>query len=207
MTLPRSLLHNWMYQRENNMENNNNWSKTILSVYKFLPRVTYAFDKLVKSRAYNSFATSAYNLGFNDIMNVANSIINLTQRKNNLINIKVISDKALKSIDKTSAKILIFKYFNNKKSAEIAQILNICNRTYFRKLNVALTHFTYALTKLGYNSYKLQQMLKCEKWIMSVYNTYSTCDDKSMENILDSVEFRNKFQKTLMCEFKKARVG
>ena len=111
------------------MENNNNWSKTILGVYKYLPRVTLAFDKLVKSRAYNSSATSLYNLAFNDIMNVANSIINLTQRKNNLINLKVIIDKTLKSIDLTSARILIYKYFDNKKSAEIAKMLNVCNRT------------------------------------------------------------------------------
>ena len=189
------------------MENNNNWSKTILGVYKYLPRVTLAFDKLVKSRAYNSSATSLYNLAFNDIMNVANSIINLTQRKNNLINLKVIIDKTLKSIDLTSARILIYKYFDNKKSADIAKMLNVCNRTYFRKVNSALTHFTYALARQGYDSFKLFQMLKNEKWIMSVYNTYSACEDIGMENIMDSVEYRNKFQRALMCEFKRARVG
>ena len=194
-------------QRENSMENNNNWSKTILGVYKYLPRVTLAFDKLVKSRAYNSSATSLYNLAFNDIMNVANSIINLTQRKNNLINLKVIIDKTLKSIDSTSARILIYKYFDNKKSAEIAKMLNVCNRTYFRKVNSALTHFTCALAKQGYDSFKLFQMLKNEKWIMLVYNSYSSCQDSGMENIMDSVEYRNKFQRTLMCEFKRARVG
>ena len=31
---------------------NNNWSKTILGVYRYLPRVSYAFDRLVKTRAY-----------------------------------------------------------------------------------------------------------------------------------------------------------
>lgn len=185
---------------------NNNWSKTILGVYRYLPRVTYAFDKLVKTRAYNSSATSSYNLAFNDVMNIANSIINLTQRKNNLINLKLIIDKTLKSIDTTSAKILVFKFIDGKKSADIAKLLNVCTRTYFRKVNLALSHFSKALSKLGYSTFKLENMLKDERWIMEVYHTYSSQRINETENIMDSIEFRNKFQKSLICEFKKARV-
>ena len=33
---------------------NNIWGKTILSVYKYLDRVSQAIDKLVKQNAFNS---------------------------------------------------------------------------------------------------------------------------------------------------------
>ncbi len=189
-----------------NMKNNTNWSKTLLGIYRYLPRVTYAYDNLVKSRAYNSSATNSFLLGFNDIMKVANTIINLTERKNNLINLKVLTDKVLCDIDLSSAKILVMKFIDGKKSNEIANLLHLGKRTYFRKLNFALESFANMLTRLNYTDYKLENMIKDEKWILRLYNSYSNRKINQTENIMDNFYFRSKFQRNLMYEIKKVGV-
>lgn len=184
---------------------NNNWSKTILGVYRYLPRVTYAFDRIVKTRAYNSGCCSSTNLSFNDVMNVTSTILDLTERKITLINLKLIIERALKNMDTKLAKILIFKFIDGKKSVDIAERLGVCLRTYFRKINTALTSFSKSLARLGYNEQKLFDMLCGEKWIMEVYYGYNEGDATLSDNILDNVEFKNKFKKNLMFEFR--RVG
>ena len=183
---------------------NNNWSKTVLGVYRYLPRVSNAFDRLVKTRAYNSGFVSSTST-FNDVFSVTNAILDLTERKITLINLKLITEKALKMIDKNHAKLLIFKYIDGKKSTEIADKFGYCIRTYFRKLNLALNSFSKALTRLGYTSDKLFKMLKTEKWILEVYNSYCQTEEQT-ENILENLEFKNKFKKHLMFEFKKVGV-
>ena len=180
---------------------NNNWSKTVLGVYRYLPRVSNAFDRLVKTRAYNSGYVSS-NSSFNDVFNVTTAILDLTERKITLINLKLIIEKALKMIDKNYARLLIYKYIDGKKSTEIAEKFGFCLRTYFRKINSALTSFSKALTRLGYGDEKLFKMLKNEKWILDVYNSYFQTDDQT-DNIFDNQEYQNHFKKHLMFEFKK----
>lgn len=182
---------------------NNNWSKTILGVYRYLPRVSYAFDRLVKTRAYNSGYCTSYNTSFNNVLNVTSTILDLTERKITLINLKLLTEKALKSMDNKLARMLISKFIDGKKSTEIAEKFKICLRTYFRKINLALESFYKALCRMGYNDEELYHMLKNEKWIMEVYYGYEKQIECQTENILDNLEFRNKFKQNIMFEFKK----
>ncbi len=181
---------------------NNNWSRTLLGVYRYLPRVTYALDKIVKTRAYNSSYMSLNNIAFNNVMNVANTILDLTERKVTLINLKLIIEKALRSMDAKSARILILKFIDGKKSAEIADSFKICLRTFFRKVNSALDSFTKALSRIGYTEDKLQEMLKNEKWIIETYNKYSK-NVFNTENFADSYELHSQIKNNIIMEFKK----
>lgn len=177
---------------------NNNWSKTILEVYRYLPRVTYAYDNIIKTRAYNSAYSSSSNTSFNNVLNVANSILNLSERKITLINLKLIIEKALKNIDRKLARMLILKYIDGKKSVEIAEKFNICLRTFFRKINIALDSFTKALVRIGYTQQKISIMLQKEEWIKEVYNSLQE-DTNNIENF----EFKKQIKASLILEFKK----
>ena len=181
---------------------NINWSKTVLGVYRYLPRVTYAFDKIVKTRAYNSFYGSSNNPGFNDVMNISNAILDLTERKITLINLKLIVEKALKSINSELAKILVLKFIDGKKSTEIAEKFGFCLRTFFRKINTALVSFKKALNRLGYDDLKLFDMLKNEKWILEVYRAYES-ENWESDNLIDNVDFEDKIKNKIMFEFKR----
>lgn len=181
---------------------NYNWSKTLLSVYRYLPRVTYALDKIVKTRAYNSYYVSSNNVAFNDVMNVANTILNLTDRKITLINIKLIVEKCLYQIDKKMARILVLKFIDGKKSVEIADKFNVCLRTIFRKINTALESFSKALCRNGYDDGALYNLLKNEKWILSTYQKQKT-DLNKADNFEDACLLHTEIKNNIILEFKK----
>ena len=183
--------------------NNNNWSKTLLSVYRYLPRVTYAIDKIVKTRAYNSSYSTTNNISFNNVWNVANTILDLTERKITLINLKLIIEKALHSMDENSARILILKFIDGKKSNEIANLFNICLRTFFRKVNTALESFSKALIRMGYTNDKLLNMLKNEKWIMETFNKSEKETINNTENFADNYELHSQIKNSIILEFRK----
>lgn len=174
------------------------WSKTILNIYRYLERVSNAIDKIVMSRATNSFYTSSSNMAFNGVWNVSQDIINLTNRKVNLINLKLIIEKALSCIDENLAKVLIMNFVEKRTCYECAEILNVSIRTYFRKLNKALTSFSMALSRNKYDETYFDNMLESENWILEIKN-------KITKN-QDIFEMNNKFAKKICCDLKKNKI-
>lgn len=149
---------------------NNNWGKTILYIYKYLERITEGIDKLVEREALNSYYYNSTR--DNDVSIVAGKIIELTERKKRLINIKVLTEKSLKSIDSLLAKVLIGKYIDEDICEEIALRLNLPMRTFFRRLSQAEDMFSNALSRFGFNDEKLNKYLQGENWIIDVYENF-----------------------------------
>lgn len=182
---------------------NTNWSKTILGSYKYLERMSDAIDKMVKAKAFNSFYASNSSNGLGDVMSISTSILNLTERKITLVNLKILTEKALKSMDNTLARILILKFIDCKKSEEIAERFGFCLRTYFRKVNEGLESFYKALTRLGYCELKLKNILKNENWILDLFSSYQNVEKSKIDNILESKDFQNKFKKSIILDLKR----
>ncbi len=161
---------------------NNNWSKTVLQVYRYLPRITRTYDKLIMSKALNSQFTNSTNINFFSTETVADAIINLSQRKITLINLKLLIEKALKSIKPSLARLLILKFIDGKRCIDLADRLGICLRTVFRKINTALNSFSLALKRLGYTEEIIEKMLISEKWIAQVHKQFAKSDLSLIEN-------------------------
>ncbi len=145
-------------------------AKTILMVYRYLDRIADAIDRLVERRALNSFYMSGFGCKDNNISNVAQYIIDLSDRKVKLINLKVLTEMALENCPILHSQILIEKYMDNDKTLVIASRHNLSERTYFRRLNQALSNFSTTLEKLGFSENKLLEYISSEKWIIEVYN-------------------------------------
>ncbi len=148
--------------------NSNIWSKTILSIYPYLSKIADTIDRVVERRALNSFYVSSVDYGKNDTLSVVNKLIELSERKVVLINLKVLVDKCLRSIDRTMARVLIAKYISKKKGKDITEFLGIPERTFYRKIKEGETAFYEALEKEGYDEKKLEVFLKDEEWIFDV---------------------------------------
>lgn len=144
------------------------WSKTILSIYPYLSGIADAIDKVVERRAINSFYVSSVDCGKNDTLSVVNKLIELADRKIVLINLKVLVDKCLRSIDRTMAKVLIAKYISRKKGKDGSLFLGIPERTYYRKVKEGEAAFGEELKKQGYDDKKLEEFLKGEEWIFEI---------------------------------------
>ncbi len=160
----------------------NEWAKTLLYVYKYLDRVTEGIDKLIMQKALNSFYVRGDRKAENAVMAVADKIIDLSARKNRLINIKVLADKSLCSIEKNLAQILIERYMDNDDAEMISCRHNLNVRTYFRRLYKAEVDFSRAMTRLGFSNERLLKYLEHEKWILEVYGKFKNEREDICEN-------------------------
>ena len=70
--------------------NTNIWAKTILSSYRYLERIAGAIDKMVESSGINSRDMSGVAFSNNNILSLAEKMIDLSERKVKLINLKVL---------------------------------------------------------------------------------------------------------------------
>ena len=150
----------------------NQWGKTLLYTYKYLPRITDAIDKMVDRTALNSFYYYDNNQKDNGVLAVSEKMLGLIQRKSRLINIKVLVDNALLGCESLYGQILIEKYIDNDTAEDIAQRHKLNIRTYFRKLELAETDFYSNIVKRGFDEKKLNEYLEEEKWILEVYQNF-----------------------------------
>ena len=150
---------------------NNTWAKTILYVHKYLERITEGIDKLVEREAMNSYYYNSTR--DNDVAKVANRIIELTERKKRLINLKVLIEKGLKDISSVQSQILIARYINQQPCESIAERFEMPMRTFFRRLAQSEDSFSNTLSRYGFNEEKLTDYLKGENWIFDVYESFN----------------------------------
>lgn len=141
------------------------WSKTLLTCYCCLEKISDAIDHLVYLNSINSSKMNT------DAFSCVNKILELTERKKSIINLKVITENALSQIEPMNARILILRYFDKVKTENCAKILNLSKRTYFRKLKSAIDSFSCKLNSLGYTTQKINSLTKNEIWINDLYNS------------------------------------
>lgn len=146
------------------------WTKTLLGVYRYLEKISDAIDKIVLKSAINSSNILGYNYHKNNVLSISQKIIDLSERKVTLINLKVLIECVLQKISDKDAVLLIEKYIDNTKIRVLAEKYNVSIRTIFRKINSAELEFSRKLASAGYNQFRLKEELRNESWIMNYYH-------------------------------------
>lgn len=146
------------------------WAKTMLTVQRHLEKVTKALDHVIYKKAIASMFVNSKNLHENSGEAVSKFIINLMDSKINLINLNTICVNGLKKIDKTCAKILILKHIDGRTSNDIAKLLGLSDRTYFRRLNKAYEEFENYLRGNNFTDEYFIKRYSSEGWIMEVHD-------------------------------------
>lgn len=157
--------------------NTNVWAKTTLTAYPYLNNIADAIDRMVERRAMNSFYVSSTNYASSNIYDIANHLIDLSERKVVLINLKILVETCLKKCSKVYAKLLIARYLSKKKSGEICAIFNMPQRTYFRKIGEAEKQFELIMRNMGFDDSRLTQYLKEEEWILDIKSQFEKTED------------------------------
>ena len=138
-------------------------SETLVKVYRLLIKKCNAIDKFIKNHAfYFGPSTNEY-----DALDVYNNIIDLMERKNQLINLKIILDKAINSLKEKDKKIIYIKTFYNLPMTEICEVLSLKERTAFRRIEGAYYNLAEALNSSKYLN-KLESILEKEEWIREI---------------------------------------
>ena len=144
------------------------WSKTSLTVYKYLSTMSKTIDKTIMDlgKSSNSVVSQKrYSTYFQ-----ASKIIELMDRKRKMINLKVAVEDSMNRLDKLSRRILTLSYMDGAKCETIAKLMGTSLRTYFRKKLSAFNQFTEILCELGYDESFFESEYFGEKWFMAIYD-------------------------------------
>lgn len=139
-------------------------------------------DRLVVglSRGNNVSAIPKYNSTYFQ----ASKIIELTERKRKVVNLKVAIEDSVARLDKTSRRIITLVFFDGIRSEAISQLMNMSIRTFFRRKLYAVNQFTNIMETLGYDVEFFESEYFGEKWFMSVYDE---CLSKGYNSEYDNV--------------------
>ncbi len=181
-TLPKRMKNGGENMQEK--ENMFAWAKTLLSVYKYIETVTAAIDNLVlKQGVHSCFYSNGF---YNATFQTANNIIELTNRKQTLINLKLMVEDGLAKLPKDDVRLLVLTYFDLLKSTLVSERLGVSIRTFFRKKQFAIGKFANALKFMGFTHEKLLKSLQGENWLLTVFENNTT--SKQTQNQTEEVE-------------------
>lgn len=162
------------------------WSKTLLSAYRYLDTVTSAIDNLVLKQGVNSgYYYSGY---YNSTYSCANKIIELTDRKQKLLSVRLLIDDALAKMQPDDIRLIVLYYFDMLKCSDVANALDISLRTFFRRKNIAINKFAKTLLFMGYDQEKLFAHLKNEGWLINLFNKNEKSTSDNEQESLDEVK-------------------
>ncbi len=115
------------------------WCKSFLSIYHIIPTLTASIDKLVYLKSVNS--SNFHNYNKIDTLSQVEAIASLTQRKVNLINLKVLTDETLLEMDANKRKMIVIRYIDNVECKKAIELSGYTRRSYFRALRKAMEEF------------------------------------------------------------------
>ena len=138
-------------------------SEALIKTYRLLRKKCDAIDKFIQNHAlYFGPCTAEYGA-----LDVCNNIIELMTRKNQLINLKIILDNGLNKLDEEDKKVIFLKMKYNISMNEFCGVLDVKQRTAFRRIERAFFNLTEVLNKSKYRD-KLLDIMESEDWIMEI---------------------------------------
>lgn len=144
------------------------WSNTALVAYVLLPKIVKELDFGIANRVKSSYQSKHLKIGVSNEQLIG-EIIEMTEEKRRIVNLRYAVCNALKNMKEKSRDILIDRMINKKTFGEISESRKIAMRTTFRRLEIAEDEFAKALSALGYGERKLQEEFSNDKYVGSVY--------------------------------------
>lgn len=141
-----------------------NDAKVLISAYRFIEKNCDLINEFVYKHAINFGPSPEYCSTFD----VTNNIINLIERKNRLINLKLIMDQLVESLQPQDKMIILSKMRYDLSMKSFCQIFEISStRTAFRRIQTALERFTMHANSSPYKE-KLEYLLDNENFIVAL---------------------------------------
>lgn len=138
-------------------------SEALVKVYRMLNKKCEAIDHFIREHALY-FGPNTVEYGAED---VCNNILDLIARKNQLINLKIIIDSAIKNLSVNDKKILFIKMHYSISMEELCAVLELKQRTAFRHIERAYENLCGVLNNSKYLG-KLEYILSMEDWINAI---------------------------------------
>ena len=145
------------------------WIKTLLSVHSNLPEIIKSVDKIIEINASSmSFITDIYNTEKSTYAQVE-KVIDLTERKNKLLNLFLMSKNLLSSIDEDDSLFLKRKYIFGWTAEELSQEYQVSIRTVFRKTEKIIEEIFEKAKKKSWSLNFINLQVKDELWLIEKF--------------------------------------
>ena len=138
-------------------------TEALINVYRMLDKKCRAIDRFINNHAYY-FGPCTEEFG---ALDVCNNIIDLMTRKNQLINLKLIMDSAIDRLEDNDKKVIYLKTRYSLSTIDLCDVLEVKERTVFRRVEHAIVSLTSLLNKSKYID-KLEGIIDDEFWISSI---------------------------------------
>ena len=164
------------------------WIKTLLSSYKIFPEIIRTIDKIIELQATSlSFYTDVFNMSKCSIKEYE-KVIDLSERKNNVINIYLMTKSLMDGLDEEDNEILEKRFIDGWNSEDIAADLGVSRRTVFRRLNKIFHDITQKCKSQKWTLRLIESQTKTESWLKDKYlklvtETYKNSHFKSKEYV------------------------
>lgn len=141
------------------------WIKTLFSSFSTLPEIIKTIDKIIELQASStSFVADIYNKE-RSVYHQVEKVINLSERKNNLLNIYIMIKELYKMLDDESVEIIEKKYLYNYSIEELSRELDVSSRTIYRKLDKIIDKTYECCKKKNWSLQFIESQLRDEEWL------------------------------------------
>ena len=141
-----------------------NDTKVLISAYRFIEKNCDLINEFVYRHAVNFGPSPEYYT----TQDVTNNILDLMERKNRLINLKLMIDEIVAGLNSADKAIILAKMRFDLSMKSLCEVLQITSmRTAFRRVQTALEHFTIRANNSKFKN-KLEYMLDNENWIATM---------------------------------------
>lgn len=145
------------------------WIKTLFGAYSTLPEIIKTIDKIIELQASSvSFMSDIYNKE-GSAFDQMEKVINLSERKNNLLNIYLMVKNLYKSLSSESVDIIEKKYLYGYSIDDLAKDLGVSSRTIYRKIDKIIDDVLVFCHKKNWSLKFIESQLKDEGWIKERY--------------------------------------
>ncbi len=144
------------------------WIKTLLSSYSIFPEIIKTVDKIIELQASTvSFVQDIYN-GDNSFDQMER-VIDLSERKNSLVNIYLMTKDMMSGISKDDYDIIDKRFNLNWSASEIAKDYNISVRTAYRKIDKIVDEIYLICKGRNWSLRLIESQIKNETWLVDRY--------------------------------------
>ena len=170
------------------------WVKTILSVQSNLPEIIKSIDKIIEIKASSlSFISDIYNTEKSTQAQVER-VIDLTERKNKLLNLFLISKNLISSLDEDDRLYIKRKYVYNWTAEELSQEYQISIRTVFRRTEKLIDQIFEKIKKKNWSLNFINLQVKDEYWLIDKFKKLAK------DNMPNSFIYKNEINQSTELE-------
>ena len=146
------------------------YAKALLTIYPTLPNIVSIVDGIVEKRASSSISLSSVYAGSIHTYKQIEKVIDLSERKYKLLNIFSLIKEIITPLNLRDYEIVDLKFFRRHKFSEIADRLEMEERSLYRRINKILDSIVKFMSINLIDEQVIEDLIRGEGWIKEIYN-------------------------------------